>query len=152
MFRWRRVSASLSILLGLLSASLAHASSSAADPTANLKSQVDAVRGGCPPLQADPVLDQVAQRANTETAANIAHTARFTPFEDVMPILGDMGYPADKGKLIAGYGDSEAKATQGVTVIGWEAIPDCAYARYGVDVLTSSDGGYVLAALVLSGG
>jgi hypothetical protein len=152
MFREQRVSVALSILLGLLSASLAHAPSSVADSTANLQSQVDAVRGGCSPLQADPVLGQVAQRANTETAANIAHTARFTPVEDVMSILRDMGYPADKGKLIAGYGDSEAKATRGVTVIGWEAIPDCAYARYGVDVLTSSDGGYVLAALVLAGG
>jgi hypothetical protein len=128
------------------------APTAAADETADLRTQVDAVRGGCPPLQSDPVLDGVAQRANSESQSYIEHTARFVPFEDPMPVLHDLGYQAGKAKLIPGYGDIEAKAIHGVTVQGWQAIPDCSYTKYGLNMLANADGGYVLAALVLAGG
>jgi hypothetical protein len=129
------------------------APTSAADATANLRSGVDAARGGCPPLQSDPVLDDVARRANGETQSYIEHTARFEPFEDPMPVLHDLGYNASKAKLVPGYGDIEAKAIHGVIVQGWNAIPDCTYTKYGVNVLANPEGmhgGYVLAALVLA--
>lgn len=140
------------MITAVLAVSLAPAS--AADATAELRSQVDAARGGCPPLQSDPVLNDVAQRANGETQSYIEHTARFEPFEDPMPVLRDLGYKAGKAKLIPGYADTEAKATHGVIVHGWQAIPDCTYTKYGVNVLENPQGlhgGYVLAALVLAG-
>lgn len=127
---------------------------SAADATSTLKSRVDAGRGGCTPLQSDRVLNDVARRANTETRAYIEHTARFEPFEDPMPILRDLGYSAGKARLVPGYGDSEDKAIHGVVIHGWEAIPDCTYTRFGVDVLDNPEGSrgrYVLAALILAG-
>jgi hypothetical protein len=124
---------------------------SAADATANLQTQVDAARGGCPPLHADPVLTDVARRANGETQSNIEHTARSLPFEDPMPILHDLGYPARKAKLLAGYGDAQAKAIRGAVLFGWESIPDCSYTRYGVNVLEGSAGNYWLAAIILAG-
>ncbi|ORB39007.1 hypothetical protein BST41_18470 [Mycolicibacterium porcinum] len=68
-----------------------------------------------------------------------------------MPVLRDMGYPAGKAKLHVGYGDAVEKAVYGVTLFGWETIPDCTYTRYGVNVLDKSDRGYVLAALILAG-
>ena len=122
-----------------------------ADATGSLKVQVDAARGGCPPLQSDPVLDGVAQRANNESQSYIEHTARFIPVEDPMPVLRELGYQTGKAKLIPGYGDIEAKAIHGVIVQGWQAIPDCTYTKYGVNVLADAGGGYVLAALVLAG-
>jgi hypothetical protein len=139
-------SAALASLLAVVPAPTA-----AADDTGNLKAQVDAARRKCPPLQPDPVLDGVAQRANHESQSYIEHTARFVPFEDPMPVLHELGYPASKAKLIPGYGDVEAKAIHGVTVQGWQAIPDCSYTNYGLNVLTNANGGYVLAALVLAG-
>jgi hypothetical protein len=101
-------------------------------------------------LQPDPVLTDVAQRANGETQSYMEHTARFEPFEDPMPVLHDLGYNASKAKLVAGYGDVEAKAIHGVVVQGWEAIPDCTYTKYGLNVLANADKGYALAALVLA--
>jgi hypothetical protein len=148
---WRRLGAVVSsaALAALVTVALAPAA--VADDVGDLKTQVDVTRGGCPPLQSDTVLDGVAQRANAESQSYIEHTARFVPFEDPMPVLRELGYPAGKAKLIPGYGDVEAKAIHGVTVQGWQAIPDCSYAKYGLNVLTSADGGYVLAALVLAG-
>ena len=140
------------MITAVVAVSLAPAS--AADATADLRSQVDAARGGCPPLQSDPVLDDVAQRANGETQSYIDHTARFEPFEDPMPVLHDLGYKAGKAKLIPGYADIEAKAIHGVIVHGWQAIPDCSYTKYGVNILENPQGmhgAYVLAALVLAG-
>ncbi|WP_319449705.1 MULTISPECIES: hypothetical protein [unclassified Mycobacterium] len=131
------------------------APTAAADATTALKSEVDSARAaaGCPPLQSDPILDGVAQRANSETDSNILHTARFIPFEDPMPVLRDLGYNTSKAKMLVGYGDVEAKANRGVVVEGYAAIPDCSYTKYGVNALSDGDGdqGYVLAAVVLAG-
>ena len=133
-----RVKAFLSSVMITAVLAVSLAPTSVADATANLRSQVDAARGGCPPLQSDPVLNDVAQRANGETQSYIEHTARFEPFEDPMPVLRDLGYKAGKAKLIPGYADIEAKATRGVIVHGWQAIPDCTYTKYGVNVLEIS--------------
>jgi hypothetical protein len=139
-------SAALASFLAVWSAPVA-----AADDTGDLKAQVDSARRGCAPLQSDPVLDGVAQRANHESQSYIEHTARFVPFEDPMPVLHELGYPTGKARLIPGYGDVKTKAIHGVTVQGWQAIPDCSYTKYGLNVLTNAAGGYVFAALVLAG-
>jgi hypothetical protein len=142
-------------LVAVLALSLAPVS--AADTT-DLRSLVDGARGGCPPLQWDPVLVDVAQRATDESQSYVNHTARFEPFEDPMPLLRSLGYNAGKAKLLVGYGDVEAKATHGVILQGWQAIPDCTYTRYGVNVLDQQaggldhdGGGYALTAVVLAG-
>jgi hypothetical protein len=136
-------------LIALLAISLAPAS--VADSTADLQSQVDRSRGRCPPMRSDPVLTGVAQRANGETRSYIEHTARFIPFVDPMPVLHELGYNAGKAKLVAGYGDSDAKAIHGLMLQAWDAVPDCTYTRYGVNVVDNADGGYALAALILAG-
>lgn len=122
-----------------------------ADPVANLRSQVDAARGKCAALQWDPILTQVATRANTETAAFAVHNARFIPFEDPVPVLQELGYPAGKARLLPGYGADAATAIHGVIVFGWEAIPDCTYTRYGLAVSDDPGLKFALAALVLAG-
>jgi hypothetical protein len=130
---------------------LSPAPAATANSTADLKAAVGATRGNCPALQQDPVLDGVAARANNETQAYIEHTAKFIPFEDAMPVLRDLGFPAKKAKLLAGYGDVDAKAIHGVTVQGFLVIPDCSFTKYGVDTLKSATGKYALAAVVLAG-
>jgi hypothetical protein len=139
------------VTLGMLAA-VPLASSAAADATTDLKSAVDGARGGCPVLQQDSTLDAVAARANSETNAYIQHTAKFVPFEDALPVLRDLGYPAAKAKLLAGYGDAASKAVRGVVSQGFLAIPDCGYSKYGVNTFQNPDGSYSLAAVVLAGG
>ncbi len=144
------------LLVGLSSAALvltlAAAPTAAADTTSDLRAAVLGVRAGCPSMQADSTLDKVAERANYETQAYYTHTAQSIPFEDPMPELRDLGYHANKAKLIPSYGDSVEKAIGGITMAGFQAIPDCSYTRYGVNVLdNSSSAGYVLAALMLVG-
>jgi hypothetical protein len=97
------------------------------------------------------VLDSVAHRANTETQSYIEHTARFTPFEDPLPVLRELGFTGDKAKMLSGYGDIPAKAIHGLIVQGWDSIPDCTYSRYGLDLLDDSHAGYALATVVLAG-
>jgi hypothetical protein len=138
-------------------AAMVFAPLSSADPTADLRSAVAAKRGQCSALQADPVLDQVAQRANLETQTYANHTARFQPLEDATPMLRQISYPAGKAKLLLGFAnaekwsDPEEKAIYGATLFGWETIPDCTYTRYGADVVTYSDTGNTTAAIVLAG-
>ncbi|OHV06228.1 hypothetical protein [Mycobacterium talmoniae] len=122
-----------------------------ADPTADLRSAVQAKRGGCPALQSDPVLDGVAQRANLETQNYAGHTARFQPLEDPMPMLRHLSYPAGKAKLLAGFADTQQKAIYGAALFGWDTIPDCTYTRYGADVMTNASSGNSTAAIVLAG-
>lgn len=141
---------------------IALAPASTADPTTDFKSAVAAARGGCPALQSDPVLDGLALRANTEMQSYAQHTARFIPFDNpqLMPILREMGYQAGKAKLLVGYGDTDpretapatpaGKAIHGVITEGYEFIPDCAYTKYGVNILTNPSGGSVLAASILA--
>jgi hypothetical protein len=149
--RWRRTIAALSSPLVIAALAITLAPASAADATANLESTVNAARGACPPLQPDAVLYGVAQRANNETHSYIEYNARFEPFEDPMPVLRELGYNAGKAKLVVGNGDTEAKAIHGVIVLGWEAIPDCSYTKYGLNALSDTDAGYTLTALVLAG-
>jgi hypothetical protein len=132
--------------------SLSFAPLSTADPTADLRSEVDSARSGaCAQFQSDPVLEDVARRSNGETDGYIVHIAKYQPFEDPMPVLHDLGYTTGKAKLLVGYGDTEAKAIKGALLEGFEAIPDCTYTKYGVHILKNDDQGYVLASVLLAG-
>jgi hypothetical protein len=126
------------------------APTSVADVTAHLKSEIDAARSesGCPPLQSDPVLNAVSQRITRETDDYIRHTARSLPIAsdtDLLRVMRESGYNTAKAKLLAGYGDyhtggagdDEAKAIRGTVLQGWgfEALPDCAYTKYGVSAI-----------------
>ncbi|MCV7335909.1 MULTISPECIES: hypothetical protein [Mycolicibacterium] len=140
-----------------VAAAITFAPSAHADPTEDLRSAVAAKRGDCPALQADPVLEGVAQRANLETQSYANRTARFQPMEDPMPMLRQLSYPAGKAKLLAGFAstqkfpDAEQKAIYGAALFGWDTIPDCTYTRYGANVVTDPNTGNTTAAIVLAG-
>lgn len=133
------------------------APTSFADPTGELKSAVEAKRGGCPALQSDPVLDAVAQRANLETQTYASFAARYQPLEDPIPTLRELSYPAGKSKMLSGFGDAQQfadpqqTAAYGVTLFGWDTIPDCSYTRYGADAATETKSGNAFAVVVLVG-
>lgn len=133
------------------------APTASADFTGELKSAVQAKRGRCPALQSDPVLDQVALRANLETQAYVGHTARFQPMEDPMPLLRQASYPAGKGKMLSGFADPQQfadpqhVAIHGATLFGWDSIPDCSYNRYGADAATEPNSGKAFVVVVLVG-
>jgi hypothetical protein len=159
------------------------APTSAADPTAHLKSEIDAARSesGCPPLQLDTRLNDVSQRVTHETDDYVRHAFRFLPTtgeNDLLPtgnggvqrIMREAGYNTNKTKLLVGYGDyrtggtgdNETKAIKGAVLegLGFEALPDCSYQKYGLSALSddSSQGWpstpprtYVLATVVLAG-
>jgi hypothetical protein len=146
--RWHRVALFATSMLLIAAMMLAAAPMSVADAAANLRSLVDGARGGCAPLQVDPVLTGVAQRVNRETQQYKQNAARYEPFEDPMPVLQALGYQTGKAKMLAGFGDEESEALRGVVLFGWESIPDCSYTRYGVDVLAGD--GYTLATAILA--
>lgn len=137
---------------------------SVADASANMQSAVASARSGCPALQPNPVLNELAQRANLSTDSYILFRARSQPIGspkgDVLPALHQMGYSANKAKILSGYGDPEitgygdvaAKAIYGAILEGYEAIPDCGYTRLGTDVLQNESKGYALATVILTDG
>jgi hypothetical protein len=151
------------------------APTAAADPTAHLKSEIDAARSesGCPPLQLDPVLNDVSQRTAGEMDDYVKHTARSLPTTgdtDLLRVMRESGYSPAKAKLLVGYGDfrtggagdNEAKAIKGAVLQGlaFEALPDCTYTKYGVSAINddSSQGWpstaprtYAVTAVVLAG-
>jgi hypothetical protein len=138
------------------------APTSAADATANLKDAVESAHGGCPALQSNPVLNDMARRVNLSQDSYILFRARSQPVGapkgDILPALHQLGYNADKAKTlfgygdpeISGYGDVEAKAIYGAILEGYEALPDCTYKKYGVDVLANESKGYALATVILA--
>lgn len=137
---------------------------SVADATANLQSAVASARSGCAALQPNPVLNDLAQRANQSTDSFILFRTRSQPIgspkADVLPALHQLGYSANKAKMLSGYGDPEitgygdvvAKAIYGAILEGYEAIPDCGYTRLGTDVLQNESKGYALATVIVTDG
>jgi hypothetical protein len=84
--------------------------------------------------------------------------------------MRESGYSAAKARLLIGYGDyrtggtgdNEAKAIRGTVLegLGFEALPDCTYTKYGVSAINddSSQGWpstaprtYTVTAVVLAG-
>jgi hypothetical protein len=119
---------------------------SMADPTAHLKSEIDAARSesGCPPFQLDPLLDDVSHTIARETDEYVRHTARSFPATgdaDLLRVLRESGSTIVKARLLEGYGDpnmggpgdNEAKAVKATVVEGlaFGVFPDCTYTKYG---------------------
>jgi hypothetical protein len=134
------------------------AAPSAADPTTHLKSEIDAARrdAGCPPLQLDPILNDVSQRVTGETDDYVRHAARELPTSGeidllstgsggVLKVLRERGYHTNKVRLLSGFGDNraggagdnEAKAIKALVLEGqgFDVLSDCTYTRYGVSAL-----------------
>lgn len=134
------------------------APTSAADPTTNLKAEIDAVRSesGCPPLYADPRLTDVSQRVAHEVADYVKHASSFLPTTGendllatgsggLLPVMREAGYKTNKAKLLTGYGDdrtggpgdNEAKAIKAAVLqgLGFEVFSDCGYTKYGLSAI-----------------
>jgi hypothetical protein len=147
---------------------------SVADPTEQLRSQIDAARSeaGCPPFELDPILNDVSQRIVSEMADYVKHTARALPTGDaeLLGVMRDSGYHTAKARLLSGYGDyrtggagdNEAKAIRGTVLqgLGFEALDDCLYTKYGLSAISddSSEGwpstaprSYTVTVVVLAG-
>lgn len=150
----RRVAAGLAATVSL---AILFAPMSTADVTADLRSRVTSTRAahGCPPLQSDPVLDELTVRNTAETEAYMLHVARHAPFENrlnkpLMQILQEIGYDSDRAFLLSGYGTNEADSITGLVLQGAEHFPDCAYTKYGAHALRNDREGYVLTAVILA--
>jgi hypothetical protein len=85
--------------------------------------------------------------------------------------MREAGYNTSKAKLLLGYGDhrtggagdNEAKAVKAAVLEGlaFQALPDCAYTKYGVSLLNDDANGqgwpstaprtYAVAAVILAG-
>src|SRR5271156_4307261 len=72
---------------------ISFAPTSAADPTAHLKAEIDAARSesGCPPLQLDPVLNGVSLRVAHEMDDYVRHSSSFLPTGGGGPPGGEEG-------------------------------------------------------------
>jgi hypothetical protein len=159
------------------------APTAAADPTAHLKSEIDAARSesGCPPLRPDPRLNNVSQRVAHEMDDYVKHTATSLPTTGendllstgtggLLPVMREAGYNTNRAKLLLGYGDdrmggtgdNEAKAIKVAVLqgLGFEAIPDCGYTKYGFNAINDNNQGgwpstppraYSVTAVVLAG-
>lgn len=159
------------------------ASTAAADPTTHLKSEIDAARSEseCPPLRSDPRLNNVSQRVAHEMDDYVRHAATSFPTTGendllstgaggVLPVMREAGYNTNKAKLLLGYGDdrmggtgdNEAKAIKVAVLqgLGFEAIPDCGYTKYGFSAINDDNQGgwpstspraYSVTAVVLAG-
>lgn len=137
---------------------------SAAEPPGSLGSLLDAVRAeyGCPPLQVDPVLNNVSRRIAGENADYVSHSPRSrtlptageipllpTGTEGLLQVLREAGYNTNKTRLLIGYGDDSmggggdrnAKAVLSAVVEGKAlgALSDCAYTKYGFGAVNNAD-------------
>lgn len=149
----------LSITAATVSAALL-APAATADPTAHLKSEIDAARrdSGCPPLELDPIVNDVTASVNRQVDEYVRHapTARTLPPTGeidlvatgrggVLQALRESGYHTSKAKLLSGYGDyrtggpgdNEAKAIRGTVLEGFAsgALGDCGYTKYGLNAI-----------------
>lgn len=162
---------------------LIFAPASAADPTTHLKSEIDAARAGsgCPPLEPDPRLNAISERVAHEVDDYVKHTSTFLPTTGendllatgkggVSRVMRETGYHTNKVRLLLGYGDyrtggpgdNEAKAIKAAVLqgLGFEALPDCGYTKYGFSAMnddrsqgwpSTAPRTYTVAAVVLAG-
>jgi len=135
---------------------------SAADPTAHLKSEIDAARSesGCGPLQLDPILNAISQRVAHEADDYVRHAATTLPTTGeidlrptgtggVLRVMREYGDNTNSARLLNGYGDyrtggtgdNEDKAIKAAVLqgLGSEALSNCtAYTKYGLSAINDS--------------
>jgi hypothetical protein len=136
----------------VLVAGVSMAPSAVADSAESLRAAVMAIRpASCAPLRSEPVVEHAAETINRSTDAWLGFTARAVPLSDALPLLKDLGYGGNKAAIFQGAGLTDAVAIKSVLLEGHAAIPDCAYADYGVSVLQNQRTENVLVTLVLAG-
>ncbi|EHB58511.1 hypothetical protein MycrhDRAFT_0947 [Mycolicibacterium rhodesiae JS60] len=146
----RRSAIPAALCLGITIATVL-APGSSADATSDLAGAVGVARSAshCPPLQADPLVERVAQMASANTSDYVNFRTSAVPFTDPMPALATIGYRGSKALLFAGYGTTPADALRGVLLEFRQAKPDCTYTVSGINALGDSTGFYV-ASVVLA--
>jgi hypothetical protein len=140
-------------VIATLTAAVMSACPATADPAPGLKEAVDQVRGvaPCGPLEYDPAVEHAAEIVNRSTDAYLDHTARHVPVADPLPILHDLGVASGKVISLFGATGTSGDSIKSVLLQGFEAIPDCAYTKFGVSMLWNASTGKSLATVVLVG-
>lgn len=132
-------------------ASVAMAPSAAADANDTVKAAVAAARSSsCPALRPVPVIDEVARGINKTTDGYINHTVRAVPETDAVPILKDLGYPANKAYILSGSAHTAGDSIKAALLQGFDKLPDCSYADFGVDTMYNAKKDVVLVTVVLA--
>jgi hypothetical protein len=124
-----------------------------ADSTANVRNAVASLRGetSCAPLRYDPVVEQAAGVINRLNDEYVSHAARQEPVDDPLPGLKDLGYSGRKAKILQGAAKNDGDAIKAMLLEGYDAIPDCSYADFGVNLRRNDSTGFTFATMVLAG-
>jgi len=108
-------------------------------------------QASCGALRSNPTVDHAAEIVNRSTDRWLDHTGRAVPVPDPLPVLKDLGYAGGRAMQVQGAGDTEAKAIEGLLLVGYDKIPDCSYTDYGVSVMQNQATGHYLTVVVLAG-
>lgn len=139
------------VLLGTV-ATVSVTPSAVADSVESLRAAVTQGRGtSCGGLRSEPLVERTANIVTQSVDKWIEHTTSFSPVNDALPILKDLGYPGGKAVLLQGASKAEADAIKSTLLEGWAAIPDCSYKDYGVSVVHNETRNEFLTAVVLAG-
>ncbi|MCV7298623.1 hypothetical protein H7J93_03105 [Mycobacterium barrassiae] len=124
-----------------------------ADPAPSLQEAVAQVRGSatCGQLEYDPAVEQAAEIVNQSTDVYLNHTARHVPVADPLPIVHDLGVAGGKAISLYGAAGNTGDSIKSVLLQGYQAIPDCAYTKFGASMLWNESTGKNLATVVLVG-
>lgn len=144
--------ASAVVLTAALSPGISPTPVASAEPAASVRDAVSSARGAtsCAPLQYNQIVEQVAETINRTTDDYLSHTAKRVPITDPMEGLKLLGYGGSKAYLLQGANKDEAVAIKAALLEGYDAIPDCSYADYGVSMRRNERTGYNLASVVLA--
>lgn len=124
-----------------------------ADPAPSLREAVEQVRGSasCGQLEYDPGVEQAAEIVNQSTDVYLNQTARHVPVADPLPIVHDLGVAGGKAISLYGAAPNTGDSIKSVLLQGYQAIPDCAYTKFGASMLWNENTGRNLATVVLVG-
>jgi hypothetical protein len=143
----------IALLAVALSASILLAPPTLADSAANVKYAVASARRetSCGQLRYNPIVEQAASVITRLNDDYVNHTAQEEPVENALPGLKDLGYNGNKAKLLQGTAKKDADAIKSMILEGYEAIPDCSYTDFGVNLRRNETTGYTFATTVLAG-
>lgn len=131
--------------------SIAMAPPAVADSTDSLRAAVAAARGvACGPLRSDPVIDQAAKEINESTDRWINNASRAVPDSDALPLLKDLGYGGSRTSILSGAAKNDGDAIKATLLQGWNVIPNCSYADFGVNALYNAKKDMTLTTVVLA--
>lgn len=123
----------------------------AAADSGTLGAAVTAARpASCPPLKANPIIQEAAAGINRDNDLWLDHASRTEPELDAQPRLHDLGFPATKSVILHGAAKNEADSIKALLLQGWNKIPDCSFTDFGVNVSRGNSAGWILTAAVLA--